>query len=514
MSPKIDNPIDYHNQIIPVLRDLGSVINGKTVISSKTNKFYFTINPATLKTVHEWPDMGEEEAIEAVEAANIAFKTTWGPRSKLTPRNRSDALLKIYDIVLKHKEEFAKLISIEGGKPLNEARGEVVYAASFLKWFSEEAVRTYGMTIPSLVPGRQYLTFKEPVGVCSMITPWNFPIAMITRKVAPAIATGCTVVIKPAPETPAAAVYFAKLIADNNILPPGVVNVITCSKGESSAISGKVLSTHPLVKKISFTGSTAVGKILLSQASQTIKRASMELGGNAPFIVFEDADIDEAVKGCLNAKFRNAGQTCVCPNRIIVHKDVIDEFGKKLAKEVSKFKIGDTLDDENDVGPLISETGLNKTEEHIKDAISKGGKLLIGGKRAEFKDPKLSKELKGYYYEPTVVTNLPRSAIIQFEETFGPFAGLIPFETEEEALDIANDTVHGLASYFFTKSYSRILRFSRAIESGMVGINSGLISAENIPFGGIKESGTGREGGSTGIDEYLNLKYVAIGIHD
>lgn len=391
----------------------------------------------------------------------------------------------------------AKILSLENGKTLSEAKGEVAYAASFVLWFAEEAVRSYGDVIPSSYQNTTALTFKEPVGVCGIITPWNFPAAMITRKIAPAFAAGCSVVIKPPSETPFTAIALVKLALESG-LPPDIVHVVP-TKDRNASLE---LATHPKVKKISFTGSTHVGKVLTKLAAGTMKRVSMELGGNAPFIVFDDADIEKAVEGALICKFRSSGQTCVCANRLYVHQDVLEDFTKRLIARVQSFKLGRGIDEGITHGPLVNAAAVEKVKNHVADAIKKGGQLRYGGA--------VPADTSGYFYQPTIITNANKDMLLATDETFGPLAAIFAFSSEEEVIEMANDTEFGLAGYFFSENINRVLRVAQRLECGMLGVNTGLISAVETPFGGVKESGIGREGSKYGLGEYQNIKAVTI----
>ncbi|MCW2239831.1 NAD-dependent succinate-semialdehyde dehydrogenase [Azospirillum canadense] len=451
------------------------------------------VNPATGQVVGTVPAMGATETRRAIEAANAAF-----PRWRaMVAKDRGAILRRIAELMHENVEDLALIMTVEQGKPLAEARGEIAYSAGFLEWFAEEARRVYGETIPPHVPGRRVMVTKEPIGVFAAITPWNFPSAMITRKAGPAWAAGCAGVIRPASQTPFSALALA-VLAERAGLPPGVCNVIT---GPSGATGGE-LTANPLVRKLSFTGSTEVGRVLLRQCADTIKKTSMELGGNAPFIVFDDADLDEAVKGVLASKFRNTGQTCVCANRILVQDGVYDAFAAKLTAAVDAMTVGNGLENGVTQGPLINQGAVAKVEEHIADALTKGARVITGGRRHA---------LGGNFFEPTVLADVPADALIFQEETFGPVAPLFRFTTEEEAIRLANDTPFGLASYFYARDVGRIFRVAEALEYGIVGINEGLISAPEVPFGGVKESGLGREGSRHGIEEYLEIKYMALG---
>ncbi|KAI8982219.1 Aldehyde/histidinol dehydrogenase [Mycotypha africana] len=482
------------NVTIPKLRDPtlfkeSAFINNEWTDKGVTERFS-VIDPATDKEIGQLPDMGTQETKEAIQAASDAFKT-W---SKTSGKERHDLLLKWYRAMLDNQEDLATILTWENGKTYTEAKGEITYAASFYEWFAEEAVRTYGTVIPSHLPGQRFVTIKQPVGVVGIITPWNFPAAMITRKVGAALAAGCTVVIKPGAETPYSALALAEL-AKRVGIPAGVVNIIPTHNHVADV--GKELCTNPIVKKISFTGSTNVGKLLMSQSSGTMKKVSMELGGNAAFIVFDDANISTAVDAIVACKFRGTGQTCVCANRIFVQKSVYKEFADRLVEKVKSFKIGHGFDEDTTHGPLINSKGVDKVKSHVEDAVSKGAEVLIGGKHAG-----------GNFFEPTVLSNMRSDMQIQIEETFGPVAALFPFETEEEVVSLANDTPFGLANYFFSRDVGRCWRVAEQLESGMVGVNTGIISSCYTPFGGVKESGLGREGSQFGIDDYMHIKYI------
>jgi succinate-semialdehyde dehydrogenase/glutarate-semialdehyde dehydrogenase len=450
-------------------------------------------NPATGQRVGSVPAMGAAETRRAIEAAHAAFPQ-W---RAMVAKERAAIIRTIADLMMANADDLASIMTAEQGKPLAEARGEVAYAAGFLSWFAEEAVRVYGETIPPHVRGRRVLVTKEPIGVFAAITPWNFPSAMITRKAGPGWAAGCTGVIRPASQTPFSALALA-VLAERAGMPKGVCNVIT----GPSASTGAELTGNALVRKLSFTGSTEVGRKLLEQCAGTIKKTSMELGGNAPFIVFDDADLDEAVNGAMASKYRNAGQTCVCANRILVQDGVYEEFASRLKSAVEDLKVGDGTEPGVTQGPLINGGAVAKVEEHIADAVAKGAKVSTGGKRHP---------LGGNFFQPTVLTEVSANALVFREETFGPVAPLFRFKTEEEAIRLANDTPFGLASYFYSRDVGRIFRVSEALEYGIVGVNEGLISTPEVPFGGVKESGLGREGSHHGIDEYLELKYIALG---
>jgi succinate-semialdehyde dehydrogenase/glutarate-semialdehyde dehydrogenase len=451
-------------------------------------------NPATGETLAEVPDMGEAEARRAIEAAHAAFPA-W---KKKTAKERAGVLRKWFELIMANQEDLARLMTAEQGKPLAESRGEVVYGASFIEWFAEEGKRIYGDVIPTNAHGRRIVVLKEPIGVVAAITPWNFPIAMITRKAAPALAAGCTFVIKPPAETPLCCLALAELGARAG-LPAGVFNVVT-TKHASKV--GAEFTQSPLVRKFSFTGSTEIGKLLMRQCASTVKKVSLELGGNAPFIVFDDADLEAAADGAMLSKFRNMGQTCVCANRILVQADVYDAFAEKLAARIARLKVGDGSDEGVTQGPLINMEAVEKVERLVKDAIAKGAKVSTGGKRHK---------LGGTFFEPTLVRDVTPQMEIAREEIFGPVATLFRFENDEDAIRIANDTEYGLAAYFYARDLGRVWRVAEALEYGIIGINEGIISTEVAPFGGMKESGLGREGSKYGIEDYLEIKYLAMG---
>jgi succinate-semialdehyde dehydrogenase/glutarate-semialdehyde dehydrogenase len=450
-------------------------------------------NPATGKPIGRVPDLGMAETRAAIEAAHSAFPG-W---SRKLAKERAAILRRWYELQRDHKEDLALLMTTEQGKPLAEARSEVDYAASFTEFFSEEAKRVYGEIIPTPKESGRVLVLKQPIGVVGAITPWNFPLAMITRKISPALAAGCTVVVKPAPETPLSALALAELAMRAGV-PSGVLNVVT---GDAKVIGGE-LTSSPLVRMITFTGSTEVGKLLMRQVAGTVKKISLELGGNAPFIVFDDADLDAAVQGALASKYRNSGQTCVCANRILVQDAIYDRFAEKLASEVIKLKVGDGTEVGVMQGPLINEAAIAKVEAHVKDAVVHGARVMAGGKRHA---------LGGTFYEPTVLTGVTTKMLLAQEETFGPVAPLFRFRDEQEAIAIANGTPFGLAAYFYTRDLARAWRVAEALEYGIVGVNEGIISSELAPFGGMKESGLGREGSHHGIEEFVELKYVMMG---
>ncbi|KAI0034090.1 succinic semialdehyde dehydrogenase [Vararia minispora EC-137] len=451
-------------------------------------------NPATDEELGTVPEMGVEETKQAIEAAAKAFKT-W---SRTTAKARHDILVKFFSLMKENEDDLARLITLENGKTLAEAKGENVYSASFIEWFAEEAVRAYGEHIPSAMPGVRNVVIKQPVGVVSILTPWNFPSAMITRKLGAALAAGCTAVIKPPPETPFSALALV-VLARRAGVPDGVINIVTTQKNVSEV--AKEMCENKTVKKVSFTGSTTVAKLLTRMAAGTLKKVSMEAGGNAPFIVFDDADIDAAVEGAILCKFRGSGQTCVCANRIFVHSSVYAEFASRLAEKIATFKLGSGLDEQTKLGPLIHSRAVEKVRQHVDDAVAKGAQVLIGGRPVEG---------TGSFFAPTILSEVPADALVNDEETFGPVAALIKFETEEEVIKLANDTDVGLAGYFYSRDVGRVWRVAEALEVGMVGTNTGLISQAVIPFGGIKESGLGREGGH-GIEEYMNTKFIAFG---
>ena len=453
-------------------------------------------NPATGAPVGCVPDMGAAETRLAIEAASKAFPL-W--RAK-TAKERAGVLRKWFELMLANQKDLATLMVAEQGKPMAEAMGEIAYAASFLEWFAEEAKRVYGDTIPPHQADKRIVVIKEPVGVCGAITPWNFPAAMITRKVGPALAAGCTMIVKPAEQTPLSALALAEL-AHRAGVPRGVFNVVTCDGAGAPKVGGE-LTSNPLVRKISFTGSTAVGKLLMEQSARKVKKVSLELGGNAPFIVFDDADIDAAVEGAMISKYRNTGQTCVCANRFLVQEGVYDAFATKLAAAAEKLKVGDGLAGETQQGPLIDEAALAKVEEHVADALAKGARALTGGRRHA---------LGRTFYQPTVLADVTTQMKVAREETFGPVAPLFRFRTERDAIDMANDTEFGLAAYFYARDIGRVWRVSEGLEYGMVGANTGLISTEVAPFGGMKESGQGREGSKYGVEAYLEIKYLCMG---
>ncbi len=476
----------------PTLFREACYIDGKWV-GADSDQTVDVTNPASGDLLGTIPKMGADETRRAVEAANAAYPA-W--RAK-TAKERATILRKWFDLMMENQEDLAKMMTAEQGKPLKESMGEIVYAASFIEWFAEEGKRVYGDTIPQHAPGKRIVVTKEPIGVCAAITPWNFPAAMITRKCGPALAAGCTMVVKPATATPYSALALA-VLAERAGVPAGVFSVVT---GASGAIGGEMTS-NPIIRKLTFTGSTEIGKLLMEQCAGTVKKTSMELGGNAPFIVFNDADIDEAVLGAMASKFRNTGQTCVCANRLLVQDGVYEEFSKKLATAVEEMRVGDGLKGETEQGPMIDMAAVKKVEEHIQDAVSKGAKVISGGSRHD---------LGGTFFQPTVLAEVNTDMKVTKEETFGPVAPLYRFETEEQALQMANDTEFGLAAYFYSRDIGRVWRVMEGLEYGIVGVNEGIISTEVAPFGGMKESGTGREGSKYGIEDYLEIKYCLIG---
>ncbi|WP_426400545.1 NAD-dependent succinate-semialdehyde dehydrogenase [Ralstonia sp. R-29] len=454
-------------------------------------------DPATGNVIARVPDSGATEAQAALDAAHAAFPA-W---RKVPAKQRAQIIKRWNDLVLAHQDDLGKLISLEQGKPLAEGKGEVAYAASYIEWFGEQATRMNGEIIPAPVPGRRMFALKEPVGVVAAITPWNFPAAMIARKIAPALAVGCTVVCKPAEDTPLTSLALVRLAQEAGV-PPGVLNIVTASRERTPEVVDVWLD-DPRVRKLTFTGSTAVGKHLARRSADTLKKLSLELGGNAPFIVFEDADIDAAVEGFMAAKFRNGGQTCVCPNRVFVHDTVHDAFASKLAARVAALNVGPASDPASQIGPMINARAVEKIDRHVQDAVAKGAKVLTGGARLT--------QLGPNYYSPTVLTNADATMACACEETFGPVAPLTRFTTEDEVIAAANDTPFGLAAYFYSQDVRRIWRVADALESGIVGINEGALAAEAAPFGGVKESGYGREGSVHGLDDYLHTKYVCQG---
>lgn len=467
-------------------------VDGQWIIASGGKTIDVT-NPADGTVLGTVPSLSGPDVRQAIEAANRALPA-W---RAMAAKPRAQLIRRWYELCMAHQEDLATLLTLEQGKPIKESRGEIAYGASFLEWFAEEAKRVYGDVIPAATADRRIIVIKQPVGVVAAITPWNFPNAMITRKAGAALAAGCTIVIKPATATPYSALALAALAQEAGI-PPGVLNVVTGSSGTV----GEEITSNPLVRKLSFTGSTSVGKLLMQQCAGTMKKVSMELGGNAPFIVFDDADLDLAVAGAMASKFRNAGQTCVCANRIFVQDGIYDAFAERLKQAVLALRVGAGLQEDVDLGPLIDQAAVDKVQEHVDDAIAGGARALIGGRMHE---------LGGLFYEPSILVNVPRQAKLMQEETFGPVAPLIRFSAEQEVIDLANDTQFGLAAYFYTSDYRRAWRVAEALETGIVGLNEGIISTELAPFGGIKESGIGREGSKYGVDDYVEIKYICAG---
>jgi succinate-semialdehyde dehydrogenase/glutarate-semialdehyde dehydrogenase len=458
------------------------------------NQRFAVYNPANGSTIIEVADATVKETEAAISAATEAFKT-W---SNIPAKTRAAILKKWFQLIVDNTEDLSLLLTTEQGKPIAEAKGEVAYGASFIEWFAEECRRTYGETIPSPVENKRFVTIKQPIGVVAAITPWNFPIAMITRKIAPALAAGCTVVLKPAEDTPLCALALAKLAVDAG-LPAGVLNVLPTTQ---AAEVGRMLTTHPAIAKVSFTGSTEVGRILMKQSASTVKKLSLELGGNAPVIIFDDANIDTAVKGTIASKYRNAGQTCVCANRILVEENVYERFMEAYKKAVANLQVGNGAEDNVQIGPLINNAAVQKIEILMHDAVSKGAEVVLGGKKH------ISGDL---FYEPTIITHCNTGMRLSNEEIFGPVSAIFTFKEDEEAIALANATDYGLAAYFFTKNISRAWRVAEQLQYGMMGINDGIISYAEVPFGGVKQSGYGREGSRYGIEEYLSIKYVCFG---
>jgi succinate-semialdehyde dehydrogenase / glutarate-semialdehyde dehydrogenase len=492
MLPRVVEAMNILSLNDPDLLRQQSYINGCWSDADHGKSFPVT-NPATGELLAQVPDMGATETRRAIEAA----KAAWPEWRRKTAKDRAALLRRWYDLMMANVDDLARIMTAEQGKPLAESKGEIGYAASFIEWFAEEGKRVYGDTIPSPWNDRRLVVVKEPVGVCCAITPWNFPAAMITRKAGPALAAGCTLVVKPAESTPLSAFALA-VLAERAGIPAGVLNVLT---GEPRAIGGEMTS-NPDVRKITFTGSTEVGRLLMRQSADTIKKISLELGGNAPLIVFDDADLDAAVEGAIISKFRNTGQTCVCANRVYVQDGVYDAFAAKLVTAVKELKVGNGFEAGVLQGPLIDESAVEKVEDHISDAVSKGACVLLGGKRHS---------LGGTFFEPTVLADVTDTMKVAREETFGPVAPLFRFYKDEEAVQLANDTEFGLASYFFSRDVGRIWRVAEGLEYGMVGINTGMISTEVVPFGGVKQSGLGREGSHYGIDEFIEVKYLCFG---
>lgn len=484
---KLDNTRLLRNQ---------AYINGQWVGADDASTFEVD-NPANGQTIARVANLGQAEALRAIDAANKA----WPAWRALSGKARANILRKWFDLIIANTDDLARLMTLEQGKPVAEARGEVAYGASFVEWFAEQAKRVMGDTIDAPIPNTRILVLREPIGVCAAITPWNFPIAMITRKVAPALAAGCPVVLKPAEQTPLSALALAEL-AEQAGIPAGILNIVTADS-ENSIQVGKALCDSPIVRKLTFTGSTQVGRILMQQCAPTIKKLSLELGGNAPFIVFDDADVDAAVQGALASKYRNAGQTCVCTNRFYVHAKVYDAFSQKLADAVRQnLRVGDGFETSVTTGPLIDGAAIAKVQEHVTDAVQKGAKVLTGGK---------PDARGGRFYEPTVLTNVTADMICMREETFGPVAPIVKFDDDAQVIAQANNTEFGLAAYFYSRDIGRIFKTAEALEYGMVGVNTGIISNEVGPFGGVKQSGLGREGSVYGMDDFLEMKYVCLG---
>ena len=486
-------PVKLNN---PDLLRTRSYIDGKWV-DAKDGSHFAVDNPATGAQIASVANLGPTDAQAAIDAANRAFPA-WRAR---TAKERSAILRKWFELIVANTDDLARIMTIEQGKPFSEAKGEIAYGASFVEWFAEQAKRLMGDTIASPSVNSRILVLREPIGVCAAITPWNFPIAMITRKVAPAIAAGCTIILKPAEQTPLSALALAEL-AERAGFPAGVLNIVTADSDRSIEV-GKVLCASPIVRKVTFTGSTQVGRILMQQSAPTVKKMSLELGGLAPFIVFDDADIDAAVEGAMVSKYRNAGQTCVCANRLYVHDKVYDTFVEKLAARVSNtLLVGEGFEDKVTTGPLIDDAAIAKVEQHVQDAVSKGAKVVVGGGRHA---------RGGRYYQPTVLANVTEDMLCMHEETFGPVAPVVRFTDESDVVRLANNTEYGLASYFYSRDIGRIFRVAEALEYGMVGVNTGLISNEVAPFGGVKQSGLGREGSVYGMDDFTEMKYVCLG---
>nr|WP_315480092.1 NAD-dependent succinate-semialdehyde dehydrogenase [uncultured Rhodoferax sp.] len=475
----------------PTLLKTDALINGQWVAGASR---FDVLDPATGAKLADVANLGPQDANAAIAAANAA----WPAWKSKTAKERSIILRKWFDLLMANQEDLARIMTAEQGKPFAEAKGEIAYGASFVEWFAEEAKRVNGETLPQFDNNRRLMVIKQPIGVCAAITPWNFPLAMITRKVAPALAAGCTVLIKPAELTPLTALAAAELAIRAGI-PAGVLNMITADSEQSIAV-GKVICASDVVRHLSFTGSTEVGRILMAQSAPTVKKLSLELGGNAPFIVFDDADVDSAVEGALASKYRNAGQTCVCANRFYVQAGVYDQFVAKFSAKVKAMKVGNGFEDGVLQGPLIEDAAVEKVKRHVADAVAKGGKVETGGHA-----------LQGQFFEPTVVSGATADMLCAREETFGPFAPVFKFTTEQEAIDAANATEFGLASYFYSRDIGRIYRVGEALEYGMVGVNVGILATEHVPFGGVKQSGLGREGSHFGMDDYIEVKYLCLG---
>ncbi|HCL64759.1 MAG TPA: succinate-semialdehyde dehydrogenase (NADP(+)) [Rhizobium sp.] len=479
----------------PSLATDKALVGADWLSASESGKTFDVTNPATGDVIATLPDLGKVEVTRAIDAAHKAQKA-W---ARKTGKERAGVLRKLFDLMVANADDLATILTMEMGKPWAEARGEILYGASYVEWFGEEAKRVYGDTIPGHQPDKRIMVIKQPIGVVGAITPWNFPNAMLARKMAPAVAVGCAMVSKPAAQTPLSALALA-ILAERAGLPAGIFSVVTST---DAAMVGKEMCENDKVRKLTFTGSTNVGKILMRQGADQIMKLGLELGGNAPFIVFDDADLDAAVEGAMVSKYRNAGQTCVCANRLYVQSGIYDAFAAKLAERVSNMKVGDGFAEGVTTGPLIDQNALKKVQEHVSDAVSKGAKVTIGGNGSE---------LGGLFFQPTILTGVTSNMKVAIEETFGPVAPLFKFDTEEEVIELANNTEFGLASYFFSKDVSKVFRIAEALEYGMVGINTGLISTEVAPFGGIKQSGLGREGSKYGIDDYTEIKYLCLGI--
>jgi succinate-semialdehyde dehydrogenase / glutarate-semialdehyde dehydrogenase len=478
----------------PGLLKTDSLINGTWVAAQNASARFDVTDPATGQLLAQVANLGAVDAAAAISAAEKAWPA-W--RAK-TAKERATVLMKWFALLHQHADDLSRIMTAEQGKPLAEARGEVAYGASFIEWFAEEARRVYGETIPTTDNNKRYLVIKQPIGVCAAITPWNFPIAMITRKVAPALAAGCTVIIKPAEQTPLSALAVAEL-AQRAGMPAGVLNVL-CADSDNSIAIGQVLCSSDVVRHLSFTGSTEVGRILARQCAPSIKKLSLELGGNAPFIVFDDADVDSAVEGAMASKYRNAGQTCVCANRLYAQAGIYDEFVAKLAAKASQIKVGNGFEAGVNQGPLIDDAAIHKVESHVADALAKGARVVLGGSK-----------INDRFFAPTVLADVTADMLCAKEETFGPVAPVFKFETEAEVIELANRTEFGLASYFYTRDVGRVFRVGEALEYGMVGVNTGMISTAEVPFGGVKQSGLGREGARQGLEEYLEVKYLCLG---
>ncbi len=488
-----------HTNLVSILKDptllaTKAYINGEWVDADDGATFEIT-NPARGDVIVSIPDLGVAEVRRAIETAETAQKE-WAAK---TAKERSEILYRWYNLAMENADDLAAILTAEMGKPFAEAKGEIIYGSSFIQWFAEEGKRVYGETIPGHQTDKKLMVLKQPVGVVASITPWNFPNAMIARKVAPALAVGCSIVCRPASETPLSALSMA-VLAERAGVPKGVFSVVPSTKSRQV---GEEFCSNPIVRKLTFTGSTEVGRILMRQAGEQIMKVSMELGGNAPFIVFDDADVDAAVEGAMISKYRNNGQTCVCANRIYVQEGVYEEFSRKLAEATKSLVLGDGFADGVNTGPLINQDAVTKVKSHIDDALDKGGRVLIGGRPSE---------LGGYWFEPTVIADVTQDMMVAYDETFGPLAPLFKFTTDEEVIALANDSIHGLASYFYTKDVSRVWKVSEALEYGIVGVNTGIFSTESAPFGGVKQSGIGREGSRHGIDDYLEMKYICLSI--